>query len=230
MNQFNILAGKKWCACGDSFTHGDFTGLEESEKYIEEGRYKGQYKVYPYLIGNRNDMDIVMNAYNGASIAECGRKYDQTFVRGHYKDIPLDSNYITLYFGINDWHQHVPVGNIDDKDPETFYGAWNIVMEYLLTNYPFAHIGIIITNGINTGNDHSYTDAERNIARRWGIPYLDMEQGNVPLVHRVDRDGVCQYAKDIRMKNFIVSAENKHPNPKAHAYESTFIENFLRSL
>lgn len=223
----NILRGKKWCACGDSFTHGDFTGLREEEKYIPEGRYQGQLRVYPYIIGNRNDMDIVMNAYNGASLADCGRDYDQTFIRGHYKDIPLDSDYITLCFGINDWHQNVPLGTMDSKDPTEFCGAWNLLMDYLLNHYPYAHIGILVTNGTT----HAYTDEERAMAVKWGIPYLDMEEGtNVPLMHRADRKGVCEEAKAIRMRSFCVSEENRHPSPAAHEYESTFIEHFLRSI
>lgn len=223
----NILRGKKWCACGDSFTHGDFTGLKEEEKYIEDGIYQGKMKVYPYLIGSRNAMEIYMNAYNGASLAECGRTYDETFIRGHYRDIPKDSDYITLNFGINDWHQNVPLGTMDSKDPTEFSGAWNILLKYLLEEYPYAHIGILIPNG----TVHAYTDVVRAMAEKWGIPYLDLEEGkNVPLMHRAERTGVCQEAKDLRMRSFIVGGDNHHPSPKAHAYESTFIENFLRTL
>lgn len=229
MNNFdgNILREKKWCACGDSFTHGCFDGMNEDDAKIKEGRYQGQYMVYPYIIGSRNDMDICMNAYNGASLAECGRTYDQTFIRGHYRDIPKDCDYITLSFGINDWHQNVPLGTMDSKDPTEFSGAWNLLMKYLLEQYPYAHIGILVPNG----TVHAYTDVVRAMAEKWGIPYLDMEEGrNVPLMHRAERTGVCQEALDIRMKNFIVGGENRHPNPAAHIYESTFIENFLRSL
>jgi lysophospholipase L1-like esterase len=223
----NILRGKKWCACGDSFTHGYFDGMQEEDALIKEGRYQGQYMVYPYIIGSRNDMEITMNAYNGASLAECGRTYDQTFIRGHYKDIPLDSDYITLSFGINDWHQNVPLGTMASQDPAEFCGAWNILMSYLLNHYPYAHIGIIVPNG----TVHEYTDAVRAMAVKWGIPSLDMEEGrNVPLMHRAERTGVCQEALAIRMRNFIVGGENRHPNPAAHEYESTFIENFLRTL
>jgi hypothetical protein len=223
----NILAGKKWCACGDSFTHGCFDGMKEEDTLIKTGRYAGKLDVYPYIIGNRNEMEIVMNAYNGASLAECGRTYDQTFIRGHYKEIPTDCDYITLCFGINDWHQNVPLGTMASEDPMTFCGAWNILMRYLLQTHPFAHIGMLVTNG----TVHAYTDVERKMAVKWGIPYLDMEDGiAVPLMHRAERIGTCQEAKDLRMKNFIVSDENRHPNPKAHEYESTFIENFLRTL
>ena len=229
MNNYdgNILKGKKWCACGDSFTHGYFDGMREEDTLIKDGRYQGQLKVYPYIIGNRNDMDIVMNAYNGASLADCGRTYDQTFIRGHYKDIPADCDYITLCFGINDWHQNVPLGGMDSEDPTECAGAWNILMRYLLNSYPFAHIGIIVPNG----TVHAYTDVVRAMAVKWGIPALDKEEGkNVPLMHRAQRTGVCEEALDIRMRSFIVNEDNRHPNHKAHEYESTFIENFLRTL
>jgi hypothetical protein len=223
----NILYGKKWCACGDSFTHGDFTGLPESEKYINDGLYQGKYRVYPYLIANRNHMDIVLNAYNGASLAECGRTYDQTFIRGHYRDVPADCDYITLCFGINDWHQNVPLGSPEDEKKDTFYGAWNLVLKELLETHPYAHIGIIATNGTVP----AYNAVTRDVAGRWGIPCLDMEQDPaVPLMHRAERKGVSAWVKDFRMKHFIVSEDNHHPNPQAHEYESTFIENFLRSL
>ena len=32
----------------------------------------------------------------------------------------------------------------------TFYGAWNLTLDYLIKNYPFAHIGIIVSNGCET--------------------------------------------------------------------------------
>ena len=101
-------------------------------------------------------------------------------------------------------------------------------MEYIITNHPYAKIGIIITNGSNP----KYTEAERNIAKKWGIPYLDLEMGyNVPLMHRaVERPELCDKVKELRMNSFRISRTNTHPNVKAHEYKSTFIENWLRSL
>lgn len=37
-------------------------------------------------------------------------------------------------------------------------------------------------------------------------------------------------AKTLRNKAFYVTATNSHPNIEAHKYQSTFIENWLRSL
>lgn len=225
----NVLEGKKWTACGDSFTHGDFSGLPEEEWYIPEGRYQGKLRVYPYIIGNRNNMDVVNMGVNGATIAMCRtRPAGEMFTNGFYQDIPADSDYITFCYGINDWHQNVPLGLPEDTDVWTYYGAWNTVLEDTIGRHPYAHIGIIITNGTTA----EYTHATREVARRWGIPYLDMQADDrVPMMHRVyERPGICAAAMELRNRNFTVSDKNRHPSPEAHEYESTFIENFLRSL
>ena len=56
----------------------------------------------------------------------------------------------------------------------------------------------------------------------------------VPLMNRVDgKANVCEKAKQLRKSAFQVPETETgawHPNVKAHEYESTFIENFLRSL
>lgn len=223
----NVLYGKKWVACGDSFTEG-----VDGEKFAD-GVFAGKNKVYPFFIGERNNMTIVNEAVSGSSMTYISERHNSwengCFSANRYKNIPSDADYITLYFGINDDNYSAPIGTIDDTENTTFYGAWNIVLEHLITNHPFAKIGIIITNG----SSKKYTDAERAISRKWGIPYLDMEADyqHVPLMQRVtERTEVCQKALELRKKAFAVSDSNTHPNAKAHEYESTFIENWLRTL
>lgn len=223
----NVLYGKKWVACGDSFTEG-----VDGEKFAD-GVFAGKNKVYPFFIGERNNMTIVNEAVSGSSMTYISERHNSwengCFSANRYKNIPSDADYITLYFGINDDNYSAPIGTIDDTENTTFYGAWNIVLEHLIVNHPFAKIGIIITNG----SSKKYTDAERAISRKWGIPYLDMEADyqHVPLMQRVtERTEVCQKALELRKKAFAVSDSNTHPNAKAHEYESTFIENWLRTL
>ena len=223
----NILTNKKWVACGDSFTEG-----VDGEKFAD-GIFVGKNKVYPFFIGERNNMVIVNEAVSGSSMTYISERHNSwengCFSANRYKNIPSDADYITLYFGINDDNYSAPIGTIDDTKNTTFYGAWNTVLEYLITKHPFAKIGIIITNG----SSKKYTDAERAISRKWGIPYLDMEADyqHVPLMQRVtERTEVCQKALELRKKAFAVSDSNTHPNAKAHEYESTFIENWLRTL
>lgn len=229
----NPLWGKKWVACGDSFTEGDFSGAADSDWKDADGNKK----VYPYFIGKRNNMTVINEAKCGTIMA-LDKSYvaDPTkvsittrnpFSLNRYKAIPKDTDYITLWFGIND-SGHTNLGELEDTTNLTFYGAWNVVLEYLIKNYPFAKIGIIITDR----GGEKYRQATREVAVKWGIPYLDMMgDDKVPvMMYRENSLGLCKTAGDLRNKAFTVSDTNSHPNWRAHEYQSTFIENFMRSL
>lgn len=220
----NVLWGKKYVACGDSFTYG---GSEESTQF-DDGLYKGFNKVYPYFIGDRNNMNVINLATGGQTMCNIDGARENAFSNGIYLNIPEDADYITLKFGINDVNYSSPIGNIGDTDTTTFYGAWNVVLEHIITSHPYAKIGIIITNGAKA----AYTDATRDVARKWGIPTLDEAADyNVPLLNRVNEKAeICDTALTIRNEAFRVSEIDRHPNDKSHEYESTFIEHWMRSL
>ena len=105
MNTYNgnSLYGKKWACCGDSFTAG-VTGT-----LITEGRFKGQNIAYPYLIAERNNMELFSFFQGGRTIAFPA---DGAFHNSltdpeadcYYRNIPEDVDYITIYLGINDSH------------------------------------------------------------------------------------------------------------------------------
>jgi len=233
-----VLWGKKWFATGDSFTSG---GSAEDDKYFTDEPYMGKIKTYPLFIGRRNNMQVINDASSGSIMA-----LDKTYIEDpenvsirtrnpfsleRYLTIPEDVDYITLWFGIND-AGHTNLGTIDDTTNETFYGAWNVVLEWILTNRPWAHVGMIITNGSSV----SYRNAERELARKWGIPYLDMmgsDQTPVMTLGREDELGLCKKAYDLRRTTFAVGhapTGDSHPCWQAHEYETTFIEAFLRRL
>ncbi|MCK9275623.1 MAG: SGNH/GDSL hydrolase family protein [Syntrophales bacterium] len=236
--QSNVLWSKKWFATGDSFTSG---GSTEDDKYFTDEPYQGKIKTYPLFIGRRNNMEVINDAISGSIMA-----LDKTYVEDpenvniktrnpfsleRYLTIPEDVDYITLWFGIND-AGHTNLGTIDDTTNETFYGAWNVVLEWILTNRPWAHVGMIITNGSSV----SYRNAERELARKWGIPYLDMmgsDQTPVMTLGRETDQGLCKKAYDLRRTTFAVGhapTGDSHPCWQAHEYEATFIEAFLRRL
>ena len=236
--QSNVLWGKKWFATGDSFTSG---GSAEDDKYFTDEPYMGKIKTYPLFIGRRNNMQVINDASSGSIMA-----LDKTYIEDpenvsirtrnpfsleRYLTIPEDVDYITLWFGIND-AGHTNLGTIDDTTNETFYGAWNVVLEWILTNRPWAHVGMIITNGSSV----SYRNAERELARKWGIPYLDMMGSDLTPVMTLGREnelGLCKKAYDLRRTTFAVGhapTGDSHPCWQAHEYEATFIEAFLRRL
>lgn len=230
----NVLFGKKLVTCGDSFTAGDFTGVTDENGLsgtaspIFYDSVRGCYKTYPWWIAERNNMTLVNEAKSGTTLTY-SPSYTNAFSETRYQNIPADADYILIKFGINDDnnHKNAPIGTIDDSTNETFYGAWNVVLEYLITNHPWAKIGIIVTNGCNA----TYATAIRESAKKWGIPYLDEANGeNVPLLIRTNKSYVCEKARQLRENQMKVSDGNAHPNVKAHEYESTIVENFLRSL
>lgn len=236
--QSNVLWGKKWFATGDSFTSG---GSVEDDKYFTDEPYQGKIKTYPLFIGRRNNMEVINDAISGSIMAldksyiedpdNVSIKYRSPFSLERYLTIPEDVDYITLWFGIND-AGHTNLGTIDDTTNETFYGAWNVVLEWILTNRPWAHVGMIITNGASA----TYRNAERELARKWGIPYLDMmgsDQTPVMTLGRENELGLCKKAYDLRRTTFAVGHSptgDSHPCWQAHEYEATFIEAFLRRL
>lgn len=241
---YNILYGKKWAVCGDSFTNGDFKGCQEGEPLFADGPFAGKRKTYSYLIAERNGMQVQHLAAGGMTMATpSDEEFLNTFSGGLYKTIDDDADYITLYFGINDSHHRpkstgddgevkrgvIHLGTIEDTRIDTFYGAWNVVMEHLITNHPFAHIGIIVSNGCETDD---YRKAEIAIATRWGVPYLDLNgDARTPAMGRSTNEDIDPDVRSFRTQQFAVAfPKNTHPNAKAHAYESVFIENWLRSL
>lgn len=238
----NVLYGKKWAVCGDSFTDGADTGT------IADGKYKGRRIVYPYIIGNRNDMEIVKFFNGGETLAFPATP--GTFTNSltnpsgsrYYQNIPADVDYITIYLGINDANHasgssidgeettgEIPLGEITDNTTATYYGAWNVVLTWLITNRPNAHIGIIVTNG-NASNDN-YRLAQIAIAGKYGIPYIDLNgDARTPAMIRTSNPNIASAVKTALITKWRVSSDNTHPNDAAHLFESTFIENFLRSI
>ena len=239
----NILFGKKWAVCGDSFTDGATDG-----RITDDGIYKGARYVYPYLIGNRNNMEIVKFFNGGETLAFPATPGDftnsLTYPSGerYYQNIPEDVDYITIYLGINDSNHatgtsqdgestegEIPLGEITDNTTATYYGAWNVVLTWLITNRPHAHIGIIVCNGISS--TENYRQAQIAIAKKYGLPYMDLNgDARTPSMHRTCNPDISDAVKTALLEKWSVSAQNSHPNDAAHLFESTFIENFLRGI
>lgn len=241
-----VLSGKKWVVCGDSFTEGD--GIVE---LLSSGIYKGRKSTYPWLIGNRNNIDIIQFFQGGQTLAYPA---DETFHNSltdpnanyYYQNIPADADYITFYLGINDEHHAtgggdgedptglIPLGTIDDNTTATYYGAWNVVLTWLISNRPNAHIGIIITNGLTLVG---YRTAQLEIARKYSIPYIDLNgDERTPAMLRTVNEYIPALIKRALVEKWAVDptgasgAVNTHPNENAHKFESAFIESFLRSI
>lgn len=223
-NKSNILYGKKWVACGDSYTRGDFSGGTEENVYDDE---LGMYKTYPWWIATRNNMNLINEAINGSDFTNI-EGASNPFSVDRYKNIPTDTDYITLMFGLNEATlTKEQIGTKQDTTNTTLWGAYNIVFEYFYTNMPYAKIGVIIPDA---WMGQEYANAIKNICSYWGISYLDLKGDNIPLNMGGKYTEVSSKAIQLKNKAFKVSDDNYHPNMKAHEFRSTIIENWMRSL
>lgn len=174
---------------------------------------------------------------NGVSGSTMHVKDNNSFAKNRYNDtnkIPLDTDYLTIMFGLNEHDiadSPETLGDENSTDDTTWWGAWNKVLKYYITNMPNCKIGIIIADSWFT---EKLRDATIKIAKYYGIPYLDLKgDPKVPMMigGRYSSLGkVSPEAVKQRNKAFQISETDSHPNPKAHLYRSTIIENFLRSL
>lgn len=244
---YDLLKDKKWVHCGDSFS--DYTN-----KTLSSGSYSGRYATFPRLIAERNGMTLEQTfMLSGRTI---GYPSDGTFTNSltcpsaacYFQNIPADVDYVTIMLGINDINHRsgsgttpdgegatgvITLGTIDSFDTSTYYGAFNTVLTWLRTNRPFAHVGIIITNGLgNTTTATTYKEAQIALAKKYGYPYLDLNgDQHTPAMNRYNNSELAASLYDLLNTNYGVEPpSNTHPNWQAHEYESTFIEAWLRSL
>jgi hypothetical protein len=217
----SVLSGKKLVTAGDSYTAALFGSSNP-----KTGHNFGWY------IAQRNGMTFVNSGISGSIMA-----LDKTHVADpnnvpittrdpfsyqRYLEVPADTDYLTIWFGIND-AAHTNLGTINDTTNETFYGAWNVVLEYYLTNRPCMHVGIVIT----VQSTEEYRQAVRDVAAKWGYPVLDLTKGpDTPAFF--DRDDMSETARDLRRDAYGCNTRTRHPNPEWHEFISGAFEEFLK--
>lgn len=230
----NILKGKKWTACGDSFTEGDFTGFVDenglsgkNSPVIYDGN-RGMYKTYPWWIAERNHMELVNEAKCGSKFTNVDNATSGNVFSLRYKNVPLDSDYITFMFGLNEVGlTDAQIGTESDSDITTLWGAYNVIFEYFLTNAPKAKMMVIIPDA---WMNKKYADATKTICDHWGIVCRDLKFDTSVTMGIGGRSNVSLKATELRDKAFKVTDENGHPNVVAHEYRSTVIESWMRAL
>lgn len=141
----------------------------------------------PYNEAVKDILNLKSTINNGVSGA--------TFTRNNIplpciSDIITSSNekadIISVMGGVNDFNRNLPLGDINDKTPDTIYGALHTTMSYLKENNPETYIfymtpykedysGILWSNNNTQGyNLENVSNAIKEVALIYDIDVLDM--------------------------------------------------------
>lgn len=224
MPYYPKLHGKKIMFCGDSITYGSYADTDDL----------GNKKNFGWYIKQATGADVQFNAVQGSTMMNVTGK--NPFSVDRYTQLGTGLDYIILAFVTNDSAENNSlIGQYGDTTNGTFWGAWKIVLDYLIQTYPTAKIGII---GFWRGNQkYLWTDALREIAHKYRIPFLDfMLDPQVPMVGGTDFRSYYPNAPFTVDYNTMVARQDTfladaiHPNNAGYQYLATIIQQYIESL
>lgn len=154
-----------------------------------------------------------------------------------YINIP-SSDLIMVFMGTNDYGHETPIGNINDNDDISFYGALNKVINGLINNNPTSTI-VFVTPlhryGFGTskilnkkftydylpnGQGHTlkdYKDAIINVCERYSLPVIDLYSNS----------GLNPSIPNIKSTYF---PDGLHPNEKGHERIASIMCDYLENI
>ena len=222
----NPLWGKHYHACGDSFTAGSYV--------TEFDKATGEPLTANFLVAKYNNMKFTKDAIGGSDMTNVAAA-SKPFSVDRYLTIPEDADYITLQFGLNETEiaaEPSTLGTNADATNTTMWGAYNIVLQWILTNRPNAKVGVIISDAWMT---EAYANALIDICKFWGVPWLDLGGDPQVSLNTGGRRGgsgitLSETAKSLRNNQFRISSSNSHPNAAGNRWRYTALQEFMRRL
>ncbi len=216
------LKGKKLAFLGDSITEGHGVACEENIFWKRLEQMTGA-QCYGYGIG-------------GTRIARQLHHKDPSYVDQRFSTridqmIP-DADVVVVFGGTNDFgHGDAPMGTMNDRTEDTFYGAMHVLLQRLIEKYPAAQLVVMTPlhrcteheGGMNpdglrrAGILEDYVDAVMEVAAFYAVPVLDLFrtsglQSRVPVIRQM-------YVPD-----------GLHPNDAGHEKIANRLLGFLQSL
>ena len=158
-------------------------------------------------------------------------RFDMDFC-SRVADMDSDADIVVVFGGTNDFgHGDAPLGTMNDRTPDTFYGALHTLYTELLEKFPDSPIVVITPlHRLNEDNPRgdgnkpqdvgtlkTYVEIIREVAEYYSLPLLDLykESGLQPKV-------------SVIQQKFI--PDGLHPNDEGHKILARKISNFLESL
>lgn len=217
------IYGKKICCNGDSIMYG-----------------AGATGGFASIIANIYDMTLQNIAVSGGTIASGTQDSgtDRHWIAETMSDLADDGDYYIIEGGVNDYSLNVPLypsgesavrTNIKTTYPSdltSFTEAMEAICYELVVNHTGKKHGFIIPHKLSyldwTSNSESktymaYKDAQKQILKKWGIPYLDLSE-----VSGMDT------IFDSIASAYTSSSDRYHPNQRG--YEQFYVPHIVRFM
>lgn len=194
---------KKWACIGDSWT--DNRNANPEKRYFD-------------FISEETGITPIMMGYPGSGYARLG----QFSFYNRAKQLPVDTDVVTIFGSGNDLSSELHLGNITDNGTDTICGCINTTINNLLSVNPIIQIGIISPCPWKDYKDtqeewDNYCKALEQIAKSRSIPYLD-------LMHC---SGLRPWNDKARQLTYV---DDNHANQSGHKIFSSKIREFLKSI
>ncbi|MCR5398264.1 MAG: SGNH/GDSL hydrolase family protein [Lachnospiraceae bacterium] len=151
------------------------------------------------------------------------------FFRSRVDEMDPDADVIVIFGGTNDYgHGDAPLGCMEDRTDETFYGALHLLYQSILSKYPKAEIVIMtpihysdeyaLFNGLGVpvrGCLEDYVDIIMDVAAYYALPVLDLY-----------RLSGIQPAEEMLRKRY--APDGLHPNDEGHERIYKLLKNFIK--
>ena len=166
------LAGKKLVGFGDSYIQGHNIGINNTALYRIAEEHQMQYTAFGH-----NGWGICRGPLTPTTLADIITE----------ELAGLDTDYIIVWAGRNDYSSQAPIGTNDDMADmsvnylsRTFKGSLNYICNFLVENYPDKKVAFFtpwyFPSTLTEGETHKpveYIDAIKEVCGLWGIPVFD---------------------------------------------------------
>lgn len=212
------LSGKKINFLGDSITEGCCASLP-SLGYVELIReLAGLAQARNYGIGGTR--------IARQHIPSDEAKYDLDFC-SRCQEMDPDADIVIVFGGTNDHgHGDAPMGNDDDRSPDTFTGACHYLWSKLLSLYPKSRI-VVLTPLHRVDEDRPKGDGNWVLADYVRILHTTAEQYGLSVCDLYHTSAIQAHIPQVAEK---LTTDGLHPNDTGHRILAEEIIAYLKDL
>jgi lysophospholipase L1-like esterase len=211
---YDYWQDKKIACLGDSITAGAGNNGYGWVEFLKE--------IFPQA-------DVRKHGVSGSTVAVCDRRKEAPFVE-RMKEISPDYDLCIVFGGINDFINSVPLGEKGSSDIETFYGALEYLLRYLLEQNPKGEIMLLTPMRVNGFKEYprwQELNKDGKILKQYRQAILELaEQYAVPVLDLFSMGGINT---DVQAVQDALLPDALHPSKEGHMLLARKVAQFMVS-